>query len=146
VVSAAARPAHRTPGALADLVLVSIAAPPVRAASSRGLEPGRLVSTRRRGPRRRNERQMPCTVAIQPDQLTQKNGEKQSFSSRWAARAADTGVNVRTVDVYAQDFFRRLAGCDGFMWRFGYSPNPRLFAKRLLPAVEHGLGIPVFPS
>jgi glutathione synthase/RimK-type ligase-like ATP-grasp enzyme len=89
---------------------------------------------------------MPYTVAIQPDQLTQKNGEKQSFSSRWAARAADSGVNVRTVDVYAQDFFRRLAGCDGFMWRFGYSPNPRLFAKRLLPAVEHGLGIPVFPS
>jgi len=89
---------------------------------------------------------MPYTVAIQPDQLTQKNGEKQSFSSRWAARAADSGVNVRTVDVYAPDFFRQLAGCDGFMWRFGYSPNPRLFAKRLLPAIEHGLGIPVFPS
>ena len=89
---------------------------------------------------------MPYTVAIQPDQLTQKNGEKQSFSSRWAARAAETGVNVRTVDVYAPDFFAQLAGCDGFMWRFGYSPNPRLLAKRLLPAIEHGLGIPVFPS
>jgi glutathione synthase/RimK-type ligase-like ATP-grasp enzyme len=89
---------------------------------------------------------MPYTVAIQPDQLTQKNGEKQSFSARWAARAADTGVNVRTVDVYARDFFQQLAGCDGFMWRFGYSPAPRLFAKRLLPAIEHGLGIPVFPS
>jgi hypothetical protein len=32
------------------------------------------------------------------------------------------------------------------MWRFGYTPLPRLFAKRLLMAVEHGLGIPVFPS
>jgi glutathione synthase/RimK-type ligase-like ATP-grasp enzyme len=89
---------------------------------------------------------MPYTVAIQPDQLTQKNGEKQSFSSRWAERAAETGVSVRMVNVYAADFFEQLAGCDGFMWRFGYSPNPRLFAKRLLPAIEHGLGIPVFPS
>jgi glutathione synthase/RimK-type ligase-like ATP-grasp enzyme len=89
---------------------------------------------------------MPYTVAIQPDQLTQKNGEKQSFSSRWAARAAETGVNVRMVDVYAPDFFAQLAGCDGFMWRFGYSPNPRLLAKRLLPAIEHGLAVPVFPS
>lgn len=89
---------------------------------------------------------MPYTVAIQPDQLTQKNGEEQSFSSRWAERAVETGVNVRTVNVYAQDFFERLAGCDGFMWRFGYSPNPRLFAKKLLAAIEHGLGIAVFPS
>jgi glutathione synthase/RimK-type ligase-like ATP-grasp enzyme len=89
---------------------------------------------------------MPYTVAIQPDQLTQKNGEKQSFSSRWTARAAETGVTVRTVNVYAPDFFEQLAGCDGFMWRFGYSPAPRLFAKRLLPAIEQGLAIPVFPS
>jgi hypothetical protein len=89
---------------------------------------------------------MPYTIAIQPDQLTQKNGEKQSFSSLWTERAAQTGVNVRTVNVYAPDFFDQLEGCDGFMWRFGYSPNPRLFAKRLLPAIEHGLGIPVFPS
>jgi glutathione synthase/RimK-type ligase-like ATP-grasp enzyme len=89
---------------------------------------------------------MPYTVAIQPDQLTQKNGEKQSFSSRWAERAAATGVEVRTVDVYALDLFQQLAGCDGFMWRFGYSPNPRLFAKRLLTAIERGMGIPVFPS
>src|SRR5262249_8519471 len=76
----------------------------------------------------------------------QKNGEKQSFSSRWASRAADTGVSVRLVNVYAPDFFEQLAGCDGFMWRFGYSPAPRLFAKRLLPAIEHGFGIRVFPS
>ena len=89
---------------------------------------------------------MPHIVAIQPDQLTQKNGEKQSFSSRWAARAEDTGVTVRTVNVYASDFFEQLSGCDGFMWRFGYSPAPRLFAKRLLPAIEQGFGIPVFPS
>jgi hypothetical protein len=89
---------------------------------------------------------MTYTIAIQPDRLTHKNGEVQSFSSRWAARAADTGVNVRTVNVYAPDFFNQLAGCDGFMWRFGYTPRPRLLAKRLMPAIEHALRIPVFPS
>lgn len=89
---------------------------------------------------------MPYTIAIHPDRFTHKNGEKQSFSARWAVRAADTGVNVRTVNVYAPDFFEQLAGCDGFMWRFGYRPRPRLFAKRLMPAIEHGLRIPVFPS
>jgi glutathione synthase/RimK-type ligase-like ATP-grasp enzyme len=89
---------------------------------------------------------MPYTVAIQPDELTHGNGETQSFSSRWAARAVETGVAVRTVNVYAADFFERLAGCDGFMWRFGYSPSPRLYAKRLLPAIEQGMGIAVFPS
>jgi len=76
----------------------------------------------------------------------QKNGERQSFSARWTARAAEAGVNVRTANVYSPDFFEQLSGCAGFMWRFGYSPTPRLFAKRLLPAIEHGLGIPVFPS
>jgi glutathione synthase/RimK-type ligase-like ATP-grasp enzyme len=89
---------------------------------------------------------MPHIVAIQPDRSPQTNGETQSFSDRWAVRAAETGVVVRAVNVYARDFFEQLDGCDGFMWRFGYSPNPRLFAKRLLPAIEHGLGIPVFPS
>jgi glutathione synthase/RimK-type ligase-like ATP-grasp enzyme len=89
---------------------------------------------------------MSYTIAIQPDQLTQKNGEKQSFSSRWAARAAESGIAVRMVNVYAPDIFDQIAGADGFMWRFGYAPNPRLFAKRLLPAIEHGMGIPVFPS
>ena len=89
---------------------------------------------------------MPYTIAIQPDHVTHKNGERQSFSSRWTDRAAAAGIDVRTVNVYATDFFEQLAGCDGFMWRFGYSPNPRVFAKRLLPAIEHGMGIPVFPS
>jgi hypothetical protein len=85
-------------------------------------------------------------IAIQPDQLTQKNGERQSFSARWAQLAAQAGMEVRFVDVYAHDLFERLAGCDGFMWRFGFLPLPRLYGKRLLPAIEHGLGIPVFPS
>jgi glutathione synthase/RimK-type ligase-like ATP-grasp enzyme len=86
------------------------------------------------------------TIAIQPDKVIQPNGVRQSYSGRWMELASNAGVATRLVDVYAADFFDRLAGCDGFMWRFGYRAPERLMAKRLLPAVEHGLGIPVFPS
>ena len=32
------------------------------------------------------------------------------------------------------------------MWWFAHLPVPRNFAKRLFPAIEHGLKIPVFPG
>ena len=89
---------------------------------------------------------MSCHIAIQPDKVRHRNGEVQSFSGRWLQLAAERGIEARKLDVFAPDFFDRLAGSDGFMWRFGYKPDPRLFAKRLLLAIEHGLGIPVFPS
>src|SRR5688572_10552322 len=89
---------------------------------------------------------MSFRIAIQPDGVRQRNGELQSFSDRWCQLAACQGFEVRTVNVFADDVFEQLAGCDGFMWRFGYSPVPRLFAKRLLAVIEHAVGIPVFPS
>lgn len=89
---------------------------------------------------------MRFTIAIQPDHLTHRNGEVQSFSDRWIELAREAGMQSRVVNAYRADFFEQLAGTDGFMWRFGYFPLPRVFAKRLLSAVEHGLGLPVFPS
>jgi glutathione synthase/RimK-type ligase-like ATP-grasp enzyme len=86
------------------------------------------------------------TIAIQPDRVIQPNGVRQSYSNRWMELASNAGVATRVVDAYAPDFFDQLAGCDGFMWRFGFRAPERLMAKRLLTAVEHGLGIPVFPS
>jgi hypothetical protein len=85
-------------------------------------------------------------IAIQPDRIRQKNGELQSFSDRWIELAGRASIEVRLVDVFGPHFFDQLDGCHGFMWRFGFKPLPRHFAKRLLPAIEHGLGIPVFPS
>jgi glutathione synthase/RimK-type ligase-like ATP-grasp enzyme len=85
-------------------------------------------------------------IAIQRDRLQQKNGKLQSFSDYWLKLAAETGIEVRVVNVFAPDFIDQLADCDGFMWRFGFRSRERLLAKRLLPAVEHGLGIQVFPS
>jgi hypothetical protein len=86
------------------------------------------------------------TIAIQPDHVVQPNGVKQSYSDRWLALAAEAGIETRIVDAYKADLFEQLAGCDGFMWRFGYRAPERLIAKRVLTSVEHALGIPVFPS
>jgi glutathione synthase/RimK-type ligase-like ATP-grasp enzyme len=89
---------------------------------------------------------MATRIAIHRDRKIHKNGEVQSYSDRWRVVARNKGAEVKIVDAFAPDFFDRLNGCDGFMWRFGYAARQRLFARRLLPAVEHGLGIPVFPS
>ena len=86
------------------------------------------------------------TIAIQPDKVVQPNGVRQSYSDRWIELAAQAGIRTRLVDVYQPDVLAQIAGCHGFMWRFGYRAPERPMAKRLLPAVEHGLGIPVFPS
>ena len=86
------------------------------------------------------------TIAIQPDHVVQPNGVQQSFSDRWLALAAQAGVQTRIVDAWRPDIFQQLAGCDGFMWRFGYRAPERLAARRILAAVEHSLRIPVFPS
>ena len=86
------------------------------------------------------------TIAIQPDHVVQPNGVSQSYSDRWRALAAEAGIQTRIIDAYRRDVFEQLAGCDGFMWRFGYRPPERLIALRILASVEHALGIPVFPS
>lgn len=85
-------------------------------------------------------------IAIQPDQVIHRNGEHQSFSERWTELAQDIGVTPVPVDVFAKDVVTQIAKCDAFMWRCPPSAHPRQYAKRLLPALEQGLGIPVFPT
>lgn len=86
------------------------------------------------------------TLAIQDDLVHQPNGLTQSFSSRWKTLAHNQDIAVQTVDVYSQDILHQIAGCDGFMWRFGFDPLSLRFAKRLLPAISHGMGMPIFPN
>lgn len=84
--------------------------------------------------------------AIQSDDQLLSSGRYQSFSRTWHGTLTEAGHEVRLVDAFGRELFHDLKGCDGFMWWFAHLPLPRNFAKRLLPAVEHGLGIPVFPS
>ena len=85
-------------------------------------------------------------IAIQPDNQELMSGRLQSFSTAWHEQLASAGHEARLVDAYQPCFFDALAGCDGFMWWFAHTSKPRNIGKRILPAVEHGLGIPVFPS
>lgn len=89
---------------------------------------------------------MDIVLAIHRDFIRHANGERQSYSDRWIELAAQNNITVRIVDAQEPDFFDILSGCDGFMWRFGYSALELELAKRVLQAVHHGMGIPVFPS
>jgi glutathione synthase/RimK-type ligase-like ATP-grasp enzyme len=89
---------------------------------------------------------MTLRIAIQADKVIHKNGEQQSFSERWTALARAQGIETVPVDVFSNDVLSRIATCDAFMWRFPPTPFPRVMARRILYAVEAGMGLPVFPS
>lgn len=89
---------------------------------------------------------MTLKVAIQPDEVVHPNGEHQSFSERWAELARDRDIEPVPVDVFSHDAIPQISACDAFMWRCPSSACPRVYARRLLYAVEEGLRLPVFPS
>jgi len=89
---------------------------------------------------------MALKIAIQPDKVVHRNGEKQSFSDRWFQLAKERGIDAVAVDVFSEDVIAQIASCGAFMWRCDPSALPRLYAKRLLYAVEAGMGLPVFPN
>src|SRR5699024_5237407 len=89
---------------------------------------------------------MSIKIAVQPDEVRHSNGEHQSFSQRWTKLAHDQNIDLIPIDVYTRDVISQLSGFDAFMWRCTASAKQRLYAKRLLFAVEKGMQIPTFPS
>lgn len=85
-------------------------------------------------------------IAIHPDRVRHKNGELQSYSERWVQLAHERGIAAVLIDTESADFLSELRSCNGLLWRFGYDPYSLKFAKNLIPAIEHGMGIHVFPS
>jgi hypothetical protein len=81
-------------------------------------------------------------IAIQPDNQLLTSSRRKSFSERWAKTLRDVGHKPCLVDASKPDFFDRVATSDGFMWWYAHLAFPRNFARRLVPAVEHGIGIP----
>lgn len=75
---------------------------------------------------------MSLKIAIQPDEVVHRNGERQSFSRRWVELARSEGTAAVQVDAFACDIMSQAASCDAFMWRCSSSSFPRLYAKRLL--------------
>jgi len=85
-------------------------------------------------------------IAIQQDEVFQRNGKRQSFSERWLELAEAAGVNAELINAWDENALSRLASFDGFMWRFQPDYAPRTYAQRFLNTVEHGLRLPVFPD
>ena len=80
-------------------------------------------------------------IAIHPDRIWGA-----SFSDKWTEFLTRRGVEVREVDLLRGDFLAQVKGCDGVMWRWGHIQQEKQSAKQILYAVEHCLGIPVFPA
>lgn len=85
-------------------------------------------------------------IALQPDDQHLTSGKRQSFSARATEFLAARGHEAVAVDARSPAFFAQLAGCDGLMWWFAHLPFPRRLGQRVAQAVEHGMGLPVFPS
>jgi glutathione synthase/RimK-type ligase-like ATP-grasp enzyme len=81
-------------------------------------------------------------IAVQPDDY----GPGNSSSPIWQRAIRRAGHQVREVDVRAADILQQLRGCDGLMWRHAHYPDHQQIARRLLPVVEHALGLPVYPD
>ena len=80
-------------------------------------------------------------VGIQPDRIA---GE--SYSDRWRAALQASGAEVDELNLLAADALDQAARCDGVMWRYTHSPREKQRARGIVAAIEHGLGIPVFPN
>lgn len=86
------------------------------------------------------------TIAIQPDHQKLENPESNSSSWHWSRLAAQYGYDVRLVDVRNDDIMEQLKDCHAFMWRHRHIYEDHIIARRLMPAIESGLGIPVYPD
>lgn len=89
---------------------------------------------------------MTIHIAVQRDEVHERNGDVQSYSRRWAEIAAEHDARIIPVDAFADDALHTIAQCDGFMWRYDPPAQRRIFAAKLLQAIEEALQVPVFPS
>lgn len=71
---------------------------------------------------------------------------EQSYAARWIERLTAAGHEVQIVDVFADDLFEQLHGCDGFLWWFPPVHVPRELGKRLLLALDHAGQLLVAPD
>ena len=69
-----------------------------------------------------------------------------SYAPGWISALEKRNVPVTRVDLQTADALDRVLGCDGVMWHWFHSPEDKQSALKILPAIEFGLGIPVFPD
>ncbi len=69
-----------------------------------------------------------------------------SFGEKWASCLAQSGVEVKRVNLRLPDALDQVRGCQGVMWHWEYMPHERQVAQSILRAIEQYLRIPVFPD
>jgi len=90
---------------------------------------------------------MKFTVAIQPDNLgVEIAGYHDNFSACWIDTLERLGHSAKIVDVWRSDILEQLDSCQGLMWRWAHCKKHMQLSRRLLPAIENYLGLPIFPN
>jgi hypothetical protein len=74
------------------------------------------------------------------------HGPQDSYSRRWIDELEKRSVEVLILDFRDPDIMSEIRGCRGAMWHWYHNPGDKQAAPRILDAIEHGLGIPVFPN
>lgn len=74
------------------------------------------------------------------------DGQPQSFSAMWKAYAEELGIEAVVVDPLCPGALDRIAGADGFLWRYNFKLPWTDAAPRLMRVVEDEFGIPVWPA
>jgi glutathione synthase/RimK-type ligase-like ATP-grasp enzyme len=80
-------------------------------------------------------------IGIHPDRIG-----NESYSDKWIEFLQARGVEVRILNLLAQDALEQARICDGVMWRWAHRPQDKQSAQRILYAIEHYLKIPVYPN
>jgi glutathione synthase/RimK-type ligase-like ATP-grasp enzyme len=102
---------------------------------------------RRPRPQRPSREGQTVLIGIQPDDFTDREeGREDASAPRWIAALERAGHEVRLVDVRRPDILQQLRGCRGFMWRWSHQHGEGRIARRLLPLLEHDLGLVVYPD
>lgn len=77
---------------------------------------------------------------------TDAQPREKSFASRWITTLESLGIRVLRVNLLKQDSMEQIRGADGVMWHWFHSPDDKQAALKIIPAIEYGLNIPVFPN
>jgi glutathione synthase/RimK-type ligase-like ATP-grasp enzyme len=69
-----------------------------------------------------------------------------SYAPGWIDALEKYGVTIHKVDLCTTNAIEEVKACDGVMWHWFHTPEDKQTALKILPAIEYGLGIPVFPN
>ncbi len=85
-------------------------------------------------------------IAIGQD-LVEKatDGQPQSFSALWKARAEAMGIEAEVVDPLLPGAIERIGGFDGFIWRYNFRLPWTEAGPRIMEVVEAQHGLVVWP-